>query len=605
MLMSTVREKTRGIMVVLAVAFAAWLVLNWVQSRQSSASTGPNPVVGVVNGREIHFVEWSRFQQAQTDAARQRSSRPLSEEQLRTVTANAWKQMVDDILIQQELDKNHIEVSDAEVRQAFRFSPPPDLISHPAFQTDGKFDYKKYQDFFSNPGVDEALLLQIENYYRTGLPRTKLLRQLSEGIYVSNGDAFAAYKDRTETAVVRFLSIDPQSEVEDAQVEITGPEVRDYYRAHVADFVRPASAVVSMVTVPNQPSAADTAMARTIADSLREQIRSGKRTFEEVARESSADTATAASDGKLGRFARGQLVGPIEETAFSIRRGRVSKPVLAGRGFHLVRVPERNRDTVTVEHILVPIVLSPESDDALFSRLDRLEGIALVSSLAEAADSVGLTVRTGVTLTKGSDFVPGVGILGVAVDWAFKKGTEPGEVSDIYNTDAAYAMFELEKRTPETTLSMDEVRPQIERILRGEKKKKLAAERAQKAVKELRDGRSFAEVAKAHGWESDSAGPFNRTQFVKGLGRDTEAVGAAFGLPVGGISDALDAGTRIVILQVTARKQADPKAFESVREQIKAQLSLQRRQAAQQRWLQALRDAADVVDLRDRLNQSS
>ena len=49
--------------------------------------------------------------------------------------------MISQVLLEQELDRLSIEISDAEVQEAFRTAPPPDLMGHPAFQTDGSFDY--------------------------------------------------------------------------------------------------------------------------------------------------------------------------------------------------------------------------------------------------------------------------------------------------------------------------------------------------------------------------------------------------------------------------------------------------------------------------------
>ncbi|KKL19974.1 hypothetical protein LCGC14_2460080, partial [marine sediment metagenome] len=66
----------RSLLFTLVIAFVGWLVLDWVQSRQSSAATGPNPVVLTVNRQEIRLVGWSQLLQGRLDLARSQADRP-------------------------------------------------------------------------------------------------------------------------------------------------------------------------------------------------------------------------------------------------------------------------------------------------------------------------------------------------------------------------------------------------------------------------------------------------------------------------------------------------------------------------------------------------
>lgn len=603
MLMRKIRDNTKWIMVLLAVAFAAWLVLDWVQSRETTAATGPNPVVGVVNGREIRYAEWSRYLDARMEQARSNVRGALTDEQRRQLAEASWEDLINAILVEQELQRLGIRVSDEEVRQAFRLTPPPDLMSHPAFQTDGAFDYEKYRQFFADPGVDEGLLLQIEAYYRDALPRQRLSSQLSEGVFVTDGELWQAYRDREEAATVSFVSLDPQALIPDDSVPVSEAEVGSYYREHRGDFERPATAVVHVVSLSAAPSASDTASARARADSLRALIASGERSFEEVAEEASDDSTTASEGGQLGSVARGQLVPALDEAIFSLSPGEVSFPILSPAGFHLLQVHARSGDTAQARHLLLALRLSRDAEDALFDRLDRLEGVALTQGLEAAADSVGAPIRRAVTLTRGFDFVPGAGSLGVAVDWAFDPANVPGDVSEFFENRSGFHIVELVERTPEGTFALNEVRPQIERTLRAEKKKERAFRLAARLSERARASATLEGAAGEFGWEVRTAGPFTRLEFVEGLGRGTEAIGAAFGLAPGEVSGPLDAGDRVAVLRVEARREAEPEGFEAAKEQLRAQLAFQRRQEKVARWLEALRETAEVVDLRDRLNQ--
>ena len=203
MVMRAMRDSAKWVMLLLSIAFVGWLVLDWVQSRQSSAATGPNPVVLSVNGDEIRLAQWNQLLEGRLDIARSQAERPLTDEEVRRIREAAWETMISQALLEQELDRLSIEISNAEIQEAFRTAPPPDLMAHPAFQTDGSFDYDKYRQFFANPIVDEVLLLQIESYYRSVLPRQKLAEQIQSSVYVSDDEVWRTSVDQDQ----RFLFV--------------------------------------------------------------------------------------------------------------------------------------------------------------------------------------------------------------------------------------------------------------------------------------------------------------------------------------------------------------------------------------------------------------
>ena len=293
MMMRSIRANTKWIMVFLAVAFAAWLVLDWVQSRDTQAASGANPVIAVVNGQEIRYIQWSNtLEVALNNARATRGDAVMTDEETRQVELLAWDQLIQDVLIQQEIDRLGINVTNAEVQQAFRLSPPPDLMRYPAFMTDGVFDYAKYQQFFSDPSVDEQILLQIESYYRATLPRARLSQMLQQGGAISDAELWQEFRDRNEAATVTFATVPANLAIE---VEIPESEMRAYYQDHLEDFERPATATVSIVSFATIPGSRDTLYAQALADTIRMSILDGSTTFEEAAAQSSADATTRAT----------------------------------------------------------------------------------------------------------------------------------------------------------------------------------------------------------------------------------------------------------------------------------------------------------------------
>lgn len=81
--------------------------------------------------------------------------------------------------------------------------------------------------------------------------------------------------------------------------------------------------------------------AKKKAEELRKQIVSGQKDFAEIAKAESDDKGSGAQGGDLGYFGRGQMVGPFEEAAFSLKEGDVSEPIKTIFGYHLIQVQER------------------------------------------------------------------------------------------------------------------------------------------------------------------------------------------------------------------------------------------------------------------------
>lgn len=603
MMMQTIREKTRYAIVFLAFAFAGWLVFEGIQSRETTAATGTNPVVATVNGASVRYLRWRDFSTAVMNRARAQRGAALTDEEARQAEADAWEQMIREIVIEQEIARIGIGVTDGEISQAFRISPPPDLIQNPAFQTDGQFDYAKYQAYFADPSVDEQLLRAIEQYYRDEIPRRRFEQQLLAGVAVSDAEAWQEFRAQNETAIVSFVSVDPARVVSDSDIEITAAEARAYYRSHRQDFERPATATVRLVSVSTVPTASDTALVRNQADSVRTEILAGRLDFETAAAEFSADTISAQTGGELGRYAPGQLIAPISATVENLAVGAISEPVSTAAGFHLVRVSDRTADTATVSHIVFPVSLSAQGEDELFGRMDDLEGVALDDGLAAAADSLDLDLRDNVTLTDGFDFVPGAGSLGIAVDWALDETTELGELSEFYENGSGFHIVELISRTEAGEFSFEDVREQIETTLGAERRIEFARGIIEQRMAELGD-RDLESFASETGWTLQTTAAFGRRQFVPGLGRDTEAVGAAFAAPIGAVTGPYAAGGTLVVLRVDERTEADAQLFDTMKSQLRAQMEAQIAQRRAFAWIEGLRENAVVVDHRDRLNRN-
>jgi peptidyl-prolyl cis-trans isomerase D len=595
MLMRQMRQNTKIIMLVTAIAFVALMVFEWGMDMSGQTAGGD---LGRVGRTSVSVQEYNDAYRSIYDQVQRSQEEPISSQQNREIEDMAWDEIVNRILIRNELSRRGIRVSDDEIRQAAQFSPPPEFRTDPAFlDENGQFDFNRYQQFLGQAAQDPIFLRQLEQYYRDVLPREKLLRQVTAGIFVSDRELWERWRARNERVDATYLSIVPDERIADGAVEVTRAEVEAYYRDQRADFELPARAQVRYTWMDKAPGPADTARALEAVQAARQEILDGE-DFEAVASRESADLGTAADGGRLGAVRPGDLIPALDEAAFSIPVGEIGEPIETPFGYHLVQVVSRDEEEAEVRHILIPIERTPESEIAMLTRADSIEAESERRSLDEVARQFGLEVLQG-EITEDFAVLSAVGTADEAQDWIFEDQEGPGAISPLFENRDVFYLVEILEVAPAGTLSLDDVAGEIERTLRTRKKEEMVLEEARGWAQELRAGGSIEALAERLGLsEPAQAEAFSREDFVPGLGQQTPGVGVAFGTAVGAIGGPVLSDGRVVLVRVDAREEAD-------REEWEAQKDFQRMEATatiqQERlgtWLEGLRETTRIVDNR-------
>jgi peptidyl-prolyl cis-trans isomerase D len=496
-------------------------------------------------------------------------------------------------------------VTDEEIIRAAELIPHPEVMRNPDFQTDGRFDQEKYRRWLASPSTKlSGWLYELEAYYRAEIPRRKLFEQLISDVHVTDAEMWDNWRDVHDSAQVSFIALTAESHGDSITVDVNDAEIRRYYDNNKDSFRQTARALVSYVHLPRVITGADTVSARARAAALRAEIVAGDDSaFVAVARRESDDSRTTTTGGDLGRVIKGQSYGAAFDTAaFALRPGQVSQPVLSPVGFHLIQMYDRQGDTASLRHILVEIREPDSVAVVLDRRADSLANIAGVSTdpsrFDQAATALGLTPRKelvfkGQPLMQGTSYVPSISA------WAF-SGVVPGETSDLFDSPNGFYLARLDSLVPEAVSSLDEVREVVRSRLAQEKKLDRISAVAEKIAARAAAS-SLETAASENGVSVQKTAAFSRISFVPGLGRDNEAIGAAFAVPAGAISAPVVTDDAVFLIRADRRVNADRDKWMAQRDVQRMILTQSRQQERVQTYMQGLRETAKVVDRRDEI----
>ncbi|MGH7586791.1 MAG: SurA N-terminal domain-containing protein [Gemmatimonadales bacterium] len=596
--MQAFRSNAKVVMTIVAVLFVVFFLVIDLSGVGSGTSIFSRASVGKINGQSVDIRVYQDAVQAAYAQRQRQSDRQLTEEDQQAVRDQVWNSFVDDLVLAAEYKRYGLTVSDEEVAQAVQTVPPQELVAQEEFQTDGQFDPAKYQRWLSS-AVGQQFVPLLEQRYRGELFRSKLLQIVTADLYLSDAALWQRWKDEHEQVRIGLAGILPQNAVPDSAVTVTEAEIEEYYRTHRETLERPAAAWLSYVAVPRFLTVSDSAAARERAVRVRQEIADGA-PFAEVAQRESSDPVSARQGGDLGTFGRDAMVPAFDSAAFSLPLNTLSSPIESQFGIHIIEVTARTADSATARHVLIPFELAGARRDSIEALADSLEQLGAdrmdPAALDTAARVLGRPILQAGPVQQGSRVQVGRFVVPDAGIWAFRA--KPGETSPVIETEVAYYLFRVDSVRAAGIPALAEVRAEVERGARIDKKVELAMPIAQALVQRVREGSSLAQAAGAMRIQYREFGPFPRVRPPIG---DAKLVGTAFGLAEGATSGALQTEGGVQVLTVLQGLQADSAAFRAGIDEWRLRQLRLAQQDRVRNYLETLRTTAKVEDYREEL----
>lgn len=334
------------------------------------------------------------------------------------------------------------------------------------------------------------------------------------------------------------------------------------------------------------------ASARDQLVALQGRIQRGELSFEDAARTVSQD-GSAQQGGDLGWFGRGAMVAPFEQAAFGATIGQVVGPVATQFGLHLIRVDSRASSEVQVAQIGRVVQADLSTLRAAQNQLEDIRYFAEQSGadgLRAEAERLGLRVQTQ-TVQVDQDVFPGIGRSNSLS--RFLANATASQMSDIIELNDRYALVMVEAVTPEGFRPFEDVRAEVEARVLRDRKMTLATQRLQEALAAGFDG--LAERVAGATFANVSLSQAN--PFVIGFGRVPQLAGAVSRRAAGQTTGLVRGEDAVFVARVSSVNEA-PELSAEERTNIRQQLLNRRRQVVLNRYLQTLREQANVEDNR-------
>lgn len=149
--------------------------------------------------------------------------------------------------------------------------------------------------------------------------------------------------DQIKADARRDMSIAKLIDAEIApRVAVKPAQIDEFYKSNPDKFIQPERVRAShiLISITENADAAAKSQAKAKAEQILKDLKAGK-DFATLARQHSQDPGSAVNGGDLGFFPQGQMVGPFNDAAFTLKPGATSDLVETQFGYHIIRVAEK------------------------------------------------------------------------------------------------------------------------------------------------------------------------------------------------------------------------------------------------------------------------
>jgi peptidyl-prolyl cis-trans isomerase D len=621
------RKKAKSWIIIVPVGIII-LVFVFFYGFSDVRKKGKETVIASVGNRKISMTEYNNACKNMIQFYRNVYKNELSEDMIKNmgIKQKVLEDLIDRELLLQEAQRLEVRITPDQVKNTIKNTP--------TFQENGAFSQRLYEKVLSYYGItaldyerdrEKELIIktleemikgpvkvsekELRDIYSLQNEKVKIEyicfdpRKIEQKPAVSEEDLLAYYEKNKEDfrvpemVKVKYISFVPKDF--EKRVNITKEEIEEYYQTDPEQFFEPhqVKARHILLKLEKDISQEKEEKVRNKAKDILEKLKRGE-SFEKLAREFSKDTATAEKGGDLGYFKKGQMVKPLEETAFSLKPGETSSPIKTKYGYHIIRVEDiKQARTKPLEEAQEVIENDLKKEKA--QELVRKEARRAFNRLFKSRNLAEYAKKNDLKLSETNYFSYGKSLEDMPGKELFSREAftlSQGELAPAFAIGQKYILLKLEEKKESQVPPLERVKEAIKTEVEKEKKKEIAKQRAEKALSLLMEGKQLWEdLEKKPDLEIKEAEVTRTGKHISGIGNAEELIAAAFELEkekkLAASVFQTDPGS--VLVRLKEKIVPENSVFEKQKEDIKKTTLQKKQMEVFDRFMQEIKSRSD------------
>lgn len=492
----------------------------------------------------ISIAEYQEYYNQILENYRRQLGESFSEEMMRRLNLKqqALNSLINRYVIVKAADELGLTATDQEIQQK--------LLEYPVFQTEGRFDQKRYilllrqnrltpegferqvgqdltvekvESFIKNTALvtrDEIQAdfqfnnTEIQICYATFDPQSfekqvNIDAQALETFYKNNEQRYRDVEKRRISAVLF------KPEDYSGGVQISEDQIKQYYDDHLSDYRREQEVRARHILFGLEENAVEPEVTkiREQAQKVLKEARQGK-DFGELARKYSTDPGSKDRGGDLGFFKRNQMVPEFSDVAFRLKPGEISEPVRTPYGYHLIKVEEIHpEETIPFDKARKDIEAALKREKGMDVALTKAREFADLAfaqkDITKAAQTTGFPLFANGVWVAQKDPLPGLKTREPEIMDALFGLPDKG-VSEVLETEEGLLVAQITAIEPPKTIPLEQIRERVEKDYRSDQGRVLAQNKASELLRAAEETGSLEAACRKHGVDLKKSEWFSR-----------------------------------------------------------------------------------------------
>lgn len=368
-----IRSYSGLLIAVIGIALAAFVLGDFFGYGPMGGRTND---VGKINKTKISYPEFEQRVNDQIEGWKMETgNQSPSQREAFQIRQQVWNTMVREILLDNELEKLGIEISNQELSHLIHGpNPHPVIIRNFSNPMDGSYDPQQVINFLLNfEMLDQGTQRQwvmIEQFLKRERQENKYHNLIRQGYYIPEVLLRREYQDRNSTADLRYV-LKGFEAIADSLVQVSDRDLRRVYEENRHRYEQEASRSLQYVAFPVFATEED-------REALRKELLDLKEEF--AATENVQGFVNSSSDERFNPFffSQGQLSPEIDSVVFNSPVGTIYGPFVDGNAFVLAKLNDVQfrPDSMRASHILISYFGSAASSPTTTRNLDQARQMA-------------------------------------------------------------------------------------------------------------------------------------------------------------------------------------------------------------------------------------